>query len=153
MIQLCGVDRTFVVGGRPVHALQNVNLKIESGDYVSIMGASGSGKSTLLKTVTRECYPRFPLESRVRIWGEEIWTLFELRATLGIVTNDLVALCTKPYSAPFVSRAPIIATVLLMATSYTPRSCYGYSARPPWSRPSASISTSSKSRELLLSSP
>ena len=35
----------------------------------------------------------------MRIWGEEIWTLFELRATLGIVTNDLVATCTKPYSA------------------------------------------------------
>ena len=37
-----------MVGGRPVHALRNVNLKIESGEYVSIMGASGSGKSTLL---------------------------------------------------------------------------------------------------------
>jgi len=48
VIQLSGVERTFMVGGRPVHALRNVNLKIESGEYVSIMGASGSGKSTLL---------------------------------------------------------------------------------------------------------
>jgi putative ABC transport system ATP-binding protein len=48
VIQLSGVDRTFMVGGRPVHALRQVNLKIESGEYVSIMGSSGSGKSTLL---------------------------------------------------------------------------------------------------------
>ncbi len=80
-------------------ALRHVSFSIAAGEHVAILGPNGSGKSTLLKTITRECYPRFPLESRVRIWGEETWTLFDLRATLGIVTNDLVAICTKPYSA------------------------------------------------------
>ena len=48
MIRLTGIDRTYVVGGSPVHALKPVHLVIETGEYVSIMGPSGSGKSTLL---------------------------------------------------------------------------------------------------------
>ena len=79
-------------------ALRSVTFSIAAGEHVAILGPNGSGKSTLLKAITRECYPRFPSQSRVRLWGEETWTLFELRATLGIVTNDLVATCTKPYS-------------------------------------------------------
>ncbi|MBM3840011.1 MAG: ABC transporter ATP-binding protein [Verrucomicrobia bacterium] len=48
MIHLQGIQRTYTVGGSPVHALKEVNLRIESGEYVSVMGPSGSGKSTLL---------------------------------------------------------------------------------------------------------
>jgi putative ABC transport system ATP-binding protein len=48
MIRLDQVSRTFHVGGRPVHALREVDLRLEAGDYASIMGPSGSGKSTLL---------------------------------------------------------------------------------------------------------
>jgi len=48
VIQLSALDRTYDVGGGPVHALRNVNLHIAAGEYVSIMGPSGSGKSTLL---------------------------------------------------------------------------------------------------------
>jgi putative ABC transport system ATP-binding protein len=48
MIRLDHVSRTFHVGGRPVHALRDVDLQLAAGDYASIMGPSGSGKSTLL---------------------------------------------------------------------------------------------------------
>ncbi len=48
MIELESVHRIFHVGDQDVHALNDANLTIEPGDYVSIMGPSGSGKSTLL---------------------------------------------------------------------------------------------------------
>ncbi len=48
MIKLQGVERTYHVGGSDVHALAGVDLTVEKGAYVAIMGASGSGKSTLM---------------------------------------------------------------------------------------------------------
>jgi putative ABC transport system ATP-binding protein len=48
MIELTGISRTFLVGDEPVHALRDLNLQFEDGDYSAIMGPSGSGKSTLL---------------------------------------------------------------------------------------------------------
>jgi iron complex transport system ATP-binding protein len=80
-------------------ALRGVTFSIDAGEHAALLGPNGSGKSTLIKVITRECYPRFPDGSRVRIWGRETWGLFDLRALLGIVTNDLVETCTKPYSA------------------------------------------------------
>src|SRR3982751_2121804 len=51
MIELTQVHRQFLVGDQEVHALDDVNLRIDAGEYVSIMGPSGSGKSTLLNVV------------------------------------------------------------------------------------------------------
>jgi putative ABC transport system ATP-binding protein len=48
MIELAEIHRDFLVGDQVVHALDDVTMTIESGEYVSIMGPSGSGKSTLL---------------------------------------------------------------------------------------------------------
>jgi putative ABC transport system ATP-binding protein len=48
MIEISGVNKTFILGDSTVHALSNINLRIEQGEYLSVMGPSGSGKSTLL---------------------------------------------------------------------------------------------------------
>lgn len=80
-------------------ALREVSFRIGRGEHTVILGPNGSGKSTLIKALTRELYPRYPERSRVRLWGRDSWHLFELRSLLGIVTNDLVIECTKPYSA------------------------------------------------------
>ena len=46
MIELRGICRDYAVGDQTVHALDQVDLAIASGEYISIMGPSGSGKST-----------------------------------------------------------------------------------------------------------
>lgn len=48
MISIRGVNKTFVLGDSVVHALNDINMTIEQGEYLSVMGPSGSGKSTLL---------------------------------------------------------------------------------------------------------
>jgi putative ABC transport system ATP-binding protein len=51
VIELDGISRTFRVGDQDVGALRDVDLRIASGEHVSIMGPSGSGKSTLLNII------------------------------------------------------------------------------------------------------
>ena len=47
MIHLKDINKTYF-GAQPLHVLNGINLDIDKGEFVSIMGASGSGKSTLL---------------------------------------------------------------------------------------------------------
>lgn len=51
MIQLANISRIFYMGKQAVRALDQVDLTILPGEYVSIMGPSGSGKSTLLNLI------------------------------------------------------------------------------------------------------
>jgi len=51
MIAFSNVCRDFLVGDQMVHALRDINLTMEAGEYISIMGPSGSGKSTLLNLI------------------------------------------------------------------------------------------------------
>ena len=48
MIQINNLHKSYVMGNNSLHVLKGLNLEIESGEFVSIMGSSGSGKSTLL---------------------------------------------------------------------------------------------------------
>ena len=48
MITLKDINKTYDMGQASLHVLKGINLQIDKGEYVSIMGASGSGKSTLL---------------------------------------------------------------------------------------------------------
>ena len=51
LIELTGIERVFMLGDSEVHALHALDLTLESGEYVAIMGPSGSGKSTLLNLI------------------------------------------------------------------------------------------------------
>lgn len=48
MISLSNIHKSYAMGNNSLHVLKGINLQIEQGEFVSIMGSSGSGKSTLL---------------------------------------------------------------------------------------------------------
>jgi len=51
VVRTRGVKRVYQMGGQPLEALKGIDLDIESGEYISIMGPSGSGKSTLFNMI------------------------------------------------------------------------------------------------------
>lgn len=74
MIELQGVTRVFNVGDTQVRALDGLDLKIDPGDYLAIMGPSGSGKSTLLNILG--CLDR-PSSGTYHLDGREVGSLSE----------------------------------------------------------------------------
>ena len=76
MIHLADIDRVFAVGDEEVHALREVSLNIEPGEYVSVMGPSGSGKSTLMNIIG--LLDR-PTRGMYRLAGEDVTALSDER--------------------------------------------------------------------------
>jgi iron complex transport system ATP-binding protein len=69
--------------------LHDINLSVNAGEHIAILGPNGCGKSTLIKTITCECYPMVEPETKVSIFGRERWDLTELKKRLGVVSAEL----------------------------------------------------------------
>lgn len=87
VVQTVNLKKTYMLGKVPVNALRDVNLKVESGDFIAIVGPSGSGKSTLLNMIGALDKPT---EGQVLIDGVDVSALndnqlAELRMRIGFV--------------------------------------------------------------------
>ncbi len=69
--------------------LHDINLSVNAGEHIAILGPNGCGKSTLIKTITCECYPIVQPETQVSIFGRARWDLTELKKRLGVVSAEL----------------------------------------------------------------
>jgi putative ABC transport system ATP-binding protein len=87
IVEAANLKKTYMLGKVPVEALRGVNLKVESGDFLAILGPSGSGKSTLMNLVGALDKPT---DGSVLIEGVDISTLndnqlTDLRLRIGFV--------------------------------------------------------------------
>jgi iron complex transport system ATP-binding protein len=69
--------------------LHDINLTVETGEHIAILGPNGCGKSTLIKTITCECYPLVQPDTSISIFGRSRWDLTELKKRLGVVSAEL----------------------------------------------------------------
>jgi len=72
LIELSGIERVFQLGDSTVHALAALNLSMDAGEYVAVMGPSGSGKSTLLNLLGLLDRPN---AGTYRLEGRDVTTL------------------------------------------------------------------------------
>lgn len=80
MIQFEGVTKTYQSGKQEIHALNGIDLTVETGEIFGVIGFSGAGKSSLIRTVN---LLERPTKGSVKIHGKDISTLSskEIRTT------------------------------------------------------------------------
>src|SRR5205823_542940 len=88
MSSLLELEHVNVARGENV-VLHDINLRVNVGEHIAILGPNGCGKSTLIKTMTCELYPVALPGTRVSIFGRERWDLTELKRRLGVVSSEL----------------------------------------------------------------
>ncbi|HTY75983.1 MAG TPA: ABC transporter ATP-binding protein [Candidatus Nanoarchaeia archaeon] len=78
VVEAINLKKTYMLGKVPVEALHGVNLKVEVGEFVSILGPSGSGKSTLLNLIGALDKPT---QGKLLIEGTDLATLNDNQLT------------------------------------------------------------------------
>ncbi len=101
MVEIKGLDKIFRSGGKEVTALNNIDLKIQKGDFALIKGPSGCGKSTLLFAMGGLLTPS---AGAVRISGQEIYSLSE-KQRLSFRSQIIVFVFQSYYFIPYLSIA------------------------------------------------
>ena len=85
IIQISNLMKTYKLGGEIVHALNNVSLEIDKGEFLAIIGPSGSGKSTLMNMIG--CLDR-PQSGKYLLDGKDIGKMNDNQ--LAIIRNQKI---------------------------------------------------------------
>jgi putative ABC transport system ATP-binding protein len=93
VVELRDVSKIYTLGSNKIHALDNVNLSIRKGEFISVMGPSGSGKSTLLNLVG--CLD-LPTSGTVLIDGIDISKLNDDRLT--VIRRDKIGFIFQQFN-------------------------------------------------------
>ena len=85
---LIEIERATVYRGDTC-VFTDFSLSLHEGEHVAILGPNGAGKSTFLKLLAGEVHPVPNDATRIRLFGEEQWNVWDVRKRLGMVSHDL----------------------------------------------------------------
>lgn len=106
LIEAKNVVKTYVLGEISVHALRGVNVEIDKGEFVAIMGPSGSGKSTLMHLVGCLDTP-----TKGEIWIDDANASRMSRRQLAYLRNKKIGFIFQTFN--LLARAPAVNNVAL----------------------------------------
>ncbi len=105
IIKIANVKKDYILGKAVIKALRGITLKIESGEFLSIMGPSGSGKTTLMHLIG--CLD-IPTSGKIYLEGEDVSELNE--ETLALIRNRKVGFVFQQFN--LLSRISILENVM-----------------------------------------
>ncbi len=75
--------------------LDRLSLSIPCGQHLAIIGPNGSGKSTLIRTMMRYDHPVRRFGPVMKLFGRSDWHVHDMRKLIAVVSNEMVAACSK----------------------------------------------------------